>query len=147
MLPRSRDIARAVALIVAGTLWLRAVRECPPPYGPDLVDGLDPSFELLRQAMPDHARVGLFLPADPFSSIAGDPATYYVAQYALAPLLVRPIVAADCVTHGARACGAEQLDFFIVQSRHQAEVAALEAPLRLGRVAAADGLLLSRRQP
>jgi hypothetical protein len=149
MLPRSRDIACALALTVAGTFWLRAVRVPLPPRGPDMVENLDPRFESLRKALPDHARVGLLLPTDPFSSdpFSSDPALYYVAQYALAPLLVHRVIAGDCVTHGAKACGAEQLDFFIVEGPQQAKVAGLETQLGLGPVAAAEGLLLRRRQP
>jgi hypothetical protein len=146
LLPRFRHIACALALTVAGAVWIGAVREHPPLRGRDLVERLDPSFALLRQSLPDDARVGLLLPAGPFSSDAVAE-LYFAAQYSLAPLLVRPVVAGDCASRGTRACGAEELDFFIAQSTEQAVAAALDGPLGLRPVAVANGLFLSRRGP
>ncbi|WP_242394191.1 hypothetical protein [Anaeromyxobacter oryzisoli] len=148
MLNRS-GIASALALTIASVLWLRAVRDPLPPRGPDLADGLDPKFELLRKALPDHARVGVLLPTDTISSIAGDPAPYYLAQYGLAPLLVHRVIVGDCVRDGAKACGADRLDFLVegLGGPRQPEVAGLKTQLRLGPVAVTEGLSLSRRQP
>jgi hypothetical protein len=146
MMLRPRHAASVLALSVSASVWVGAVRERPPARGRDLVERLDPALALLRKSLPGDARVGLLLPAGPFSSYAVAE-IYFAAQYALAPLLVRPVVASDCVAGGAEACGAGQIDFFITDRTEHAEVAAQHGPLRLLPVAEANGVLLSRRRP
>jgi hypothetical protein len=47
---------------------------------------------------------------------------WYVAQYALAPAIVRPIVGPDCAGSGLLTCGILAVDFLIVHARAEREV-------------------------
>jgi hypothetical protein len=139
------NLFRALALVAAAAFGLGGIIEARPRRGPDPVQAMDRALASLRPALPRHARVGLLVASPPAATIELDP--LYVAQYALAPSLVRPIALSDCVARGPEACGAAQVEFLLVDEAQQEAVDALGAQLGFTPAAETSGFALLARRP
>jgi hypothetical protein len=115
----ARRIAALAAAAVAGIgtpalLLARAPRDA----GLDEIAEFDASFGDLHKLLPPGAIVGLgmngAIGADPTATSPDEFNRVYLAQYALAPALVRPLAVRACLEQGPAACGARHVTHLVL---------------------------------
>jgi hypothetical protein len=147
-----RIAALAVAAVAGVATPALLVARAPRDAGPDEIAAFDAALGDLHKALPPGAVVGLGLNgaagADPTVTSPDEFDRLYLAQYALAPALVRPIVLRACLEQGPAACGVGRVSHLVLLDATPDLVQAVAGRLGFEPVSVRPGLaLLARAVP